>query len=125
MVATDTPGMPVKFSVPKVANGKVYVGTQAQLAVYALKSTLPPIVCAQLKVSRTSLNFGSVKLDASKLTVTINATQAGASTGTLTIVDNSSSGALNVSLGAKGKAPKLTGSEWRLLRRSNREDRLA
>jgi Chitobiase/beta-hexosaminidase C-terminal domain len=52
----DVAGNAVKFAVPTVANGKVYVGTSTELDVYGLLGTTPP-QAATPAISPTSGSF--------------------------------------------------------------------
>jgi hypothetical protein len=51
---SNNPGPAVKFAVPTVANGSVYVGTQTQLAVFGFSSA----ALATLKISPATIGFG-------------------------------------------------------------------
>ena len=51
--ARDSLGPPAKFTVPTIANGKVYVGTQTQLSVYGLLQAASPTPTANGGVTPT------------------------------------------------------------------------
>ncbi|MCU1244039.1 MAG: hypothetical protein JWO71_4765, partial [Candidatus Acidoferrum typicum] len=70
-LARDNPGAAVKFTVPTVVNGKVYVGTESQLSVYGLLNGMTQ--AAVPTISPASQSFTS------SVTVTMTDSTAGAS----------------------------------------------
>lgn len=69
----DQPGKPVKFTVPTVANGKVFVGAQFSLSVYGLLG-------GELQFDAT--NYSALQ-DSTNVTITVN--RLGGSTGTVQV----------------------------------------
>lgn len=63
----DNPGNAVKFTVPTVANGKVYVGTETQVSVYGLLSGEPLAASPTFSPGSETFN-GSVKVSISDST---------------------------------------------------------
>jgi Chitobiase/beta-hexosaminidase C-terminal domain len=70
-LARDNPGAAVKFTVPTVVNGKVYVGTESQLSVYGLLNGMTQ--AAAPAISPASESFTS------SVTVTMTDSTPGAS----------------------------------------------
>src|SRR6266852_8182172 len=68
-VPSDAAGAQVKFTVPTIANGKVYVGTQTSVAVYGLLSGLPQAAAPSFSVPGGTYS--------SPVTVTITEATAG------------------------------------------------
>ncbi len=113
----DVAGNAVKFAVPTVANGKVYVGTSTELDVYGLLGTAPPQAATPAMSPASGSFMGAVLVTLTDSTVgnsifytTDNSTPTSASTqytGSFTLT---SSATVNAMATASGFSPSNVAS---------------
>jgi len=85
--ARDNPGSAIKFTVPTVANGKVYVGAVGQLSVFGLLGNAPAVITSANSATFTVSTPGTFTVTTTGVP-TPSLTETGALPNGVTFTDN-------------------------------------